>query len=344
MSSLVYLRGRTHRHHNPLRRTTRLVRKPAPLQPNAADMHPRTPRPHVPATLQNRQKSPRGGALPRPGRPKLHPHHPPRSRTHTSPNLQGLFGARLRIRRIHRHPRIQDHPAGRTPQHPAGPRRASTHSVRYRGAVLNHHPTGREVPDLRLVSRRLAAAVAPRQPQSRVADRPLRAATAAQRHRNRLAHHAVEGHRIRHQHQTHPRRALHRHRPVRSLSQSARRLLRPMASLVQRAGAGLDAGRRAGRYRRRCPGHPPRCDADRAPGARRRPTRLSRVDRSHRRTHPPETPPRAGRTRITSNGHAPRTGQSRRTNPSRRCARSTRSPTATRASSGAATNCSRHRR
>jgi hypothetical protein len=32
-----------------------------------------------------------------------------------------------------------------------------------------------------------------------------------------LAHHAVEGHRIRHQHQTHPRRALHRHRPVRSL-------------------------------------------------------------------------------------------------------------------------------
>src|SRR6476659_2017255 len=128
---------RTHRHHNPLRRTTRLVRKPAPLQLNAADMHPRTPRPHVPATLQNRQKSPRGGALPRPGRPKLHPHHPPRSRTHTSPNLQGLFGARLRIRRIHRHPRIQDHPAGRTPPHPAGPRRASTHSVRYRGAVLN---------------------------------------------------------------------------------------------------------------------------------------------------------------------------------------------------------------
>jgi hypothetical protein len=171
-----------------------------------------------------------------------------------------------------------------------------------------------------------------------------RAATAAQRHRNRLAHHAVEGHRIRHQHQTHPRRALHRHRPVRSLSQSARRILRPMASLVQRAGAGLDAGRRAGRYRRRCPGHPPRCDADRAPGARRRPTRLSRVDRSHRRTHPPETPPRAGRSRITSHGHATRTGQSRRTNPSRRCARSTRSPTATRASSGAATNCSRHRR
>ena len=132
---------------------------------------------------------------------------------------------------------------------------------------------------------------------------------------------------------------------LRSLSQSARRILRPMASLVQRAGAWLDAGRRAGRYRRRCPvGHPPRCDADRAPGGRRRPTRLSRVDRSHRRTHPPETPPRAGRSRITSHGHAPRTGQSRRTNTSRRCARSTRSPTATRASSGAATNCSRHRR
>jgi len=69
-----------------------------------------------------------------------------------------------------------------------------------------------------------------------------------------------------------------------------------------------------------------------------------RVDRSHRRTHPPETPPRAGRSRFTSHGHAPRTGQSRRTNPSRRCARSTRSPTETRASSGAATNCSRHRR